>query len=245
MTETTPIPEPVIALHDLSRRFGAGAAAVDAVREVNLVVAAGDHVAISGPSGSGKSTLLNLIGLLDRPTSGSYRIAGRQTADLSDRQLTHLRGRSIGFVFQSFHLIARRTAMENVQIGLMYAGVPRRRRRTMAQDALARVGMSHRRTADPATLSGGERQRVAVARALASSPALLLCDEPTGNLDSVAAASLIELLAMLNRHGTTLVVVTHDVSVASAARRQLHMRDGRLTEAVPVAGPATLELQAK
>lgn len=222
--------EPALGLRGVSRRFGSGDAAVHAVRDVDLDVLPGDHVTISGASGSGKSTLLNLIGLLDQPTSGSYRIAGQPTDHLSDRELTRLRARTIGFVFQSFHLVPFRSALENVGIGLLYADVPRRRRRTVAREALARVGLAHREHADPATLSGGERQRVGIARALASAPTLLLCDEPTGNLDSATAGQVISLLIELNQQGVTLLVVTHDPGIAATAGRQLTMQDGRLSE---------------
>jgi putative ABC transport system ATP-binding protein len=194
---------------------------------------AGEHVAIVGPSGSGKSTLLNLCGLLDRPTSGVFRIDGVDTAAMNDRERTALRGRRIGFVFQSFHLMPYRSTIENVMLAQLY--VDRRgksQRRADAVKALIRVGLGHRLQATPATLSGGERQRVAIARALVNNPALLLADEPTGNLDSQTAGAVLDLLDGLVLDGLTLLVITHDPTVAARAGRQVTIRDGRLTETV-------------
>lgn len=223
--------QPVIRMERVSRRFGTGVTAVTAVRDVDLTVCSGEYVAVMGASGSGKSTLLNIIGLLDRPTSGEYHVNGRPTARMPDREQTRLRARSIGFIFQAFHLVPFRTAVENVCLGLTYAGVPRGRRRELARNALDRVGMSHRENADPTTLSGGERQRVAIARAIATAPSLLLCDEPTGNLDSSTARDVMHLLTDLNRQGLTILLVTHDSTVAATTSRFLLMRDGRLGEA--------------
>ncbi|CAL9489483.1 putative ABC transporter ATP-binding protein YknY [Streptomyces sp. enrichment culture] len=203
---------------------------VAAVRSCDLTVRGGEYVAVVGASGSGKSSLLNVIGLLDRPTRGRYVLDGIDTTGLSDAERTALRAHRIGFVFQAFHLLPYRTAVENVTLGLMYSGVPRRRRPAVAAEALERVGMAHRLHAEPTTLSGGERQRVAIARALAVRPSLLLCDEPTGNLDSATARTVLDLIAGLHADGVTIVMITHDTSVADGAGRVVRMRDGVLTE---------------
>ncbi|PPK61753.1 ABC transporter ATP-binding protein [Actinokineospora auranticolor] len=221
--------QPVMALRGCGLTYP-GETPVHAVRPVDLVINQGDHVAIIGPSGSGKSTLLNILGLLDRPTEGTYELTGIATGELSDVARAGLRSRKLGFVFQAFHLIAHRTAEENVMLGLLYGGTPRRLRRGIAREALARVGLSHRVDAVPARMSGGERQRVAIARALAVRPALLLCDEPTGNLDSANAGAVLSLVGDLNADGMTIVTVTHDTAVARRAGRTLTMRDGHLTE---------------
>jgi macrolide transport system ATP-binding/permease protein len=218
---------PVLELREVSRTFGSEPP-VNALREVDLVVYPGDWVAIVGPSGSGKSTLLNVLGCLDRPTSGTYLIDGIDVAGLSENERTATRARSIGFVFQAFHLLGHRTALENVMLAEMYAGGERAGRRERARDALERVGMAHRRDFLPTRLSGGEQQRVAIARALLGSPRLLLCDEPTGNLDSVSTESLMLLFDALARQGLTLVVVTHDEGVAAHAQRVVRMVDGEV-----------------
>ncbi len=219
---------PVIQLDNLWRVFPS-TPPVQALRAVDLEVAAGEYLAIVGPSGSGKSTLLNVLGLLDRPTHGSYRLDGRDVGDLSDADRAGLRAERLGFVFQSFHLLGHRTALENVMFGGMYQGIRRAERRRRAIDALGRVGMLHRATFRPDRLSGGERQRVAVARALAVRPSVLLCDEPTGNLDSVTTESVLALFDELVADGLTVCVITHDRQVADRAQRRVRIVDGQLT----------------
>lgn len=205
---------------------------VEAVKPCDFTVNRGDFVAITGASGSGKSSLLNVLGLLDEPTAGTYRLDGVDVAGLSDTGRTAIRARKIGFVFQSFHLIEQRTATENVALGLLYSQVSRRQRDEMARAALKRVSLAHRLNAMPTTLSGGERQRVAIARALAGEPDMVLCDEPTGNLDSRTTQSVLDLLAELHAQARTIVLITHEQEVATHAQRVMHMRDGRLTETV-------------
>jgi ABC-type lipoprotein export system ATPase subunit len=229
-----PVPtpgRPVLELREVSRTFGSHPP-VNALREVDLLVYPGDWVAIVGPSGSGKSTLLNILGCLDRPTAGTYLIDGTDVAGLSESERTAARARSIGFVFQAFHLLGHRTALENVMLAEMYAGGDRAGRQERALAALERVGMAHRRDFLPTRLSGGEQQRVAIARALLGSPRLLLCDEPTGNLDSTSTESLMLLFDALARQGLTLVVVTHDEDVAGHAQRIVRIVDGRLGEVI-------------
>ncbi|MEV4284927.1 ABC transporter ATP-binding protein [Nonomuraea bangladeshensis] len=201
---------------------------VRALRGVDLRVAAGELVAIVGPSGSGKSTMLHLIGTLDRPSAGTVRIAGSDVAALDDAGLAELRARHIGFVFQSFHLSEHLSALGNVAEGLLYAGVRRGERTRRAAEALRRVGLGHRLDHRPGQLSGGEKQRVAVARAIVGEPALLLADEPTGNLDSAAGAEILAILRRLHGDGTTVAVITHDSEVAAAAPRRIRLRDGRI-----------------
>ena len=221
---------PVISLTSLGKRFDSEPP-VDALVDVNLAVREGDWVAIVGPSGSGKSTLLNIVGCLDTQTSGSYEFDGIDVADLSDRQRAGLRCRGIGFVFQSFHLLGHRTVTENVMLAGVYRKAAREDRRARAAAALDRVGLGHRAEFLPTKLSGGERQRVAIARAITGSPRLLLCDEPTGNLDSTTTAAVLELFAELNRQGMTIVMITHEHDVAERAGRQVRIIDGLLSEA--------------
>ncbi len=218
---------PVLQLHGVTKDYP-GDPPTRVLHGVDLVVRRGELVAIVGPSGSGKSTLMNIVGTLDRPTTGEVVVAGHAVADLSDRDLSALRARAIGFVFQQFFLLSGMTAVDNVADGLLYSGRPLRERRRRAVDALERVGLGHRLDHDPEKLSGGERQRVAIARALVGHPAVVLADEPTGNLDTAASASLMGLFHELNDDGATIVVITHDRDVAGSTRRQVVLRDGRV-----------------
>ena len=218
-----------LELQDVSVTYP-GPVPVRALRPLSLGVAAGEMIAIVGRSGSGKSTLLNMLGLLDKPTTGHYLVRGVDTAALPESAITALRGRQFGFVFQAFHLLADRSAAENAELSLLYHRMPRRRRRRRAIAALERVGLSHRIDAMPGTLSGGERQRVTIARALAQEPRVLLCDEPTGNLDRTNSDLIMGLLGALNAEGLTVIIVTHDSQIADQMPRRLLIDDGAVTE---------------
>jgi len=218
----------LIELDDVSRIYDLGHVQVAALQNVDLEVEEGEFLAIVGPSGSGKSTMMNILGCLDRPTGGAYILAGTPVAELDDDGLARLRSRTIGFVFQSYNLLPRTSALENVATPLLYQGVSRKDRLERAKIALERLGLGDRVDHIPTELSGGQQQRVAIARALVTEPALLLADEPTGNLDSTAGADVIAILQELNASGRTIVMITHDADVARAASRQVHVRDGRL-----------------
>ncbi|GGS69090.1 ABC transporter ATP-binding protein [Nonomuraea spiralis] len=223
------MPEPVILLSGLTKEFPADPP-VRALSAVDLRVERSDYVAVVGPSGSGKSTLLNTLGLLDRPTGGSYRLDGIETTTLKDGVRTAVRGSRIGFVFQSFHLLPHRTVLENVMLAEVYGAAPRAGRRERAMSALERVRLSHRTGFLPGRLSGGERQRAAIARALLGGPSLLLCDEPTGNLDSRNTDAVLDLFDELRAQGMTIVVITHETEVSDRAGRRVRITDGVLTE---------------
>jgi putative ABC transport system ATP-binding protein len=216
----------MIELTDLSRHFQVGEQTVKALDSVNLSIGDGEYVSIMGPSGSGKSTLLNVIGLLDRPTGGQYVLDGRETTSLTDDELAHVRARKVGFIFQSFHLVPRLTAFENVELPMVLASMQPAERRRRADAVLASLNMMDRAHHRPDQLSGGQRQRVAIARAMVMEPTVLLADEPTGNLDHVSGADVLAAVELLNARGITLLVVTHDEEVAARARRHVRMRDG-------------------
>jgi putative ABC transport system ATP-binding protein len=220
----------VIELERVTKVYRTGTIAVAALRGVSLTISEGEYVAIIGPSGSGKSTLMHILGCLDTPSSGQYRLAGENVGGMTEAALAEVRNRRIGFVFQQFNLLSSMTAWQNVELPLVYAGVSRTERKERAMDALAKVGLASRVQHRPGELSGGQQQRVAVARALVTEPDLILADEPTGNLDSVSAADVLRLMDELHQSGRTLVLITHDTEVASASERVLGIRDGLLTE---------------
>ena len=223
-------PRPLIRLEDLSRTFEVGDQLVRALDGVNLDIGAREYLSLMGPSGSGKSTLLNVLGLLDRPTSGEYWLGNVRTSAMADDRLADTRQKEIGFVFQVFHLIPRMSALENVELPMMLAGMPVAERRARARTALERMGLAPRIHHRPSQLSGGERQRVAIARAVVMEPRILLADEPTGNLDTASGGEVVKIMEDLHDQGLTLVVVTHDPAIGGRARRRLRMRDGRIVQ---------------
>ncbi|HTR19841.1 MAG TPA: ABC transporter ATP-binding protein [Gemmatimonadales bacterium] len=225
-TGDTPLPDIVILTHKLAREYDMGGEVVRALRGVDLQIRRNEYVAIMGPSGSGKSTLMNLIGCLDTPTSGEYWLNGQQVSDLADDALARIRNKEIGFVFQTFNLLPRASALHNVELPLIYAGQNARQRRALAAEALRRVGLGDRMEHRPNELSGGQRQRVAIARALVNAPSILLADEPTGNLDSATSQEIMQVFADLHRQGQTVVMVTHEADIAAHAARVVTLRDG-------------------
>jgi putative ABC transport system ATP-binding protein len=230
----------ILELADVTKVYRDGEMNVEALRGVSVAVRVGEFLAIMGPSGSGKTTLLGILGLLDRPTTGSYRLVGDEVATLNETRRAHVRGERIGFVFQAFNLLPRSTALENVELPLVYAGVSRRERSRRALEALADVGLSERARHRPSRLSGGEQQRVAIARALVIEPSVLLLDEPTGNLDSASAEEVLAILERVHRTGATIVIVTHSSEVAERASRILRLVDGLVVGDEPVGEPLAL-----
>ena len=223
---TAELAPPLLELRGVTKDYDTGHVIVHALRGVDLTVGTGEFVAIVGPSGSGKSTLMHIVGCLDRPTDGSFRLAGVDVAELDDDGLALLRSRAIGFVFQSYNLLPRTSALDNVAAPLLYQGVSRKERQARARSELERLGLGDRLSHDSTELSGGQQQRVAIARALVTEPALILADEPTGDLDSAAGAEVLALLTALHRAGRTVVLITHDLGIAAAAPRVIHVRDG-------------------
>lgn len=220
----------ILELHNIYKTYIQGKMEVPVLKDISLSVDEGEYVAIMGPSGSGKTTLMNIIGCLDLPTSGTYALAGENIIGSSESKLSEIRLNSIGFVFQSFHLLPRQSAAENVALPLLYAGVPKKERRARAVRALERVGLGDRVDFKPNQLSGGQCQRVAIARAIVNNPKILLADEPTGALDSQSGAQIMELFQTLNDEGVTVVMITHDLDVANHAKRVLHIRDGQFAK---------------
>lgn len=221
--------EAALEMTGIRKVYNTGSVAFAALKGIDLSIQSGDFVAVTGPSGSGKSTLMNIVGCLDRPTSGVYRMEGEEVSTLSDNRLAEIRNRRIGFVFQSFNLLPRATALENVEVPLFYRGIPRRKRVPVARQILDRVGLAHRADHTPAQLSGGEQQRVAIARALVGDPTLILADEPTGNLDTARTVEILRLFEELHDEGRTILLITHEPEVASRAMRTIVMRDGELS----------------
>lgn len=229
--------KPLIVVHNLHKTYYLGQTLVHALHGISLEVSHGEFVAVRGPSGSGKSTFMNLIGCLDRPTHGSYWLAGRQVSDMSNHELARVRNRLIGFVFQGFNLLSRASAKSNVELPMIYAGLSKEQRERRARQALHLMGLGSRMEHKPAQLSGGQQQRVAIARALVNSPTLLLADEPTGNVDTRTSVEIMAVLQALNRQGLTVVLVTHEPDIAEYTTRQVVFRDGRLVRDEPVTHP--------
>lgn len=229
-TGDMPTEDIIILAHKLTRDYVLGAEVVHALRSVNLQIRRNEFTAIMGPSGSGKSTLMNLLGCLDTPTAGEYWLNSQKVSELDDDELARIRNKEIGFVFQTFNLLPRATALHNVELPLIYAGVSAKHRREQAADALGRVGLADRMEHRPSEISGGERQRVAIARALVNDPSILLADEPTGNLDSHTSAEIMEVMHTLHDGGQTIVLITHEHDIAEHASRQIHLLDGQIEQ---------------
>lgn len=245
--DVTPAPAAdgaIIRMEGIRKVYDTGTVRVEALKGIDLVVRKGEFVAIVGPSGSGKSTLMNLIGCLDTPTDGAYFLAGERVAGLTRDQLADVRNRRVGFVFQSFNLLPQITSLENVEMPLLFGGVPPKKRRERAAEMLAKVGLADRMDHKPTELSGGQMQRVAIARAMAMSPDILLADEPTGNLDSTSGGDIMSVFADLWRQGSTLLVITHDAGLARRASRVVEIQDGRIVGGSGVGGPAAIEFSA-
>jgi putative ABC transport system ATP-binding protein len=222
----------IIDTHDLWKTYVMGTEEIHALRGVSISIEKGEYVAIMGPSGSGKSTLMNLIGCLDTPSKGSYLLNGKQVSQMNDNELAHIRNQEIGFVFQTFNLLPRASALHNVELPLIYAGLPSKERQERAKEALTKVELEHRMTHKPNELSGGQRQRVAIARALVNNPSILLADEPTGNLDSKTGVEIMGLFERLHSGGNTIILVTHEADVAAHAHRIISIRDGQIEKDV-------------
>ena len=231
----------MIRLTDITKSYPVAGEDLMVLDHINLNVEQGDFVAIMGPSGSGKSTLMNIIGCLDQPTSGEYELNGELVSNYDDKQLAQVRNKSIGFVFQQFHLLPRLTALQNVELPLIYAGVKKQERIKLAEEALAKVGLSDRMDHLPNELSGGQKQRVAIARAIVNEPDIILADEPTGALDSKTGKQIMELFTLLNKEGVTVIVVTHEAEIASYANRTIFVRDGKVTTADEIVDTQLLE----
>ncbi len=237
-----PLPrDPMLSLSGIAKTYDMGAEQVQALRDVSLEIESNEYLAVMGPSGSGKSTLMNLIGCLDAPTAGSYRLAGENVAEMSESQLAEIRNRRIGFVFQTFNLIPRVNIVQNVELPLIYGGMSRAERRQRAESAIERVGLADRRKHRPGELSGGQRQRVAIARALVGEPAIILADEPTGNLDSRTGGEIMAIFDGLHAQGQTIILVTHEDSIAAHTSRVIRLRDGSIESDMSTSAPRLAE----